>query len=220
MARMPRLVVPGYPHHVTQRGNRRQQTFFSEEDYHAYIQLLTDARDAADVQIWSYCLMPNHVHLVVVPTRPDSLADLFKEAHRRYTRLINTREGWRGHLWQERFHSFVMDEQHLLAAVRYVELNPVRAKLCRRAEHWVWSSALAHLNGTDDALVTVAPMLERISNWANYLDTTESAERLDALRGYSRTGRPAGNGAFIQKLSSLTGRELRKGKPGPKTSIK
>ena len=166
MARMPRLVVPGYPHHVTQRGNRRQQTFFSAEDYQAYIRLLAEARDDAGVQIWSYCLMPNHVHLVVVPARPDSLADFFKEAHRRYTRIINLREGWRGHLWQERFHSFVMDEQHLRAAVRYVELNPVRAKLCHRAEQWAWSSARAHLNSADDALLTAAPMLARVSNWS------------------------------------------------------
>lgn len=220
MARMPRLVVPGYPHHVTQRGNRRQQTFFSAEDYQAYIDLLANARGRAGVQVWSYCLMPNHVHLILVPARPESLADLFKEAHRRYTRLINFREGWRGHLWQERFHSFVMDEQHLLAAVRYVELNPVRAKLCARAEHWEWSSALAHLRGTDDALVTVAPMLERIGNWSDYLDTRESAERLDALRTHSRTGRPAGNEEFIKRLSLLTGKELRKGKPGPKTGNK
>ena len=220
MARMPRLVVPSYPHHVTQRGNRRQQTFFSAEDYEAYIQLLASARDAAGVQVWAYCLMPNHVHLVLVPARPDSLADLFKEAHRRYTRRINFREGWRGHLWQERFHSFVMDEQHLLAAVRYVELNPVRTKLCTRADHWAWSSALAHLNGTDDALVTVAPMLERISNWSDYLNTPESFQRLDVLRTHSRTGRPAGDEEFIRRLSLLTGKELRRGKPGPKTAIK
>ena len=220
MARLPRLVVPGYPHHVTQRGNRRQRTFFSQEDYQAYMQMLVDARDAAGVQVWAYCLMPNHVHFILVPARSDSLADFFKEAHRRYTRRINFREGWRGHLWQERFHSFVMDEPHMLAAVRYVELNPVRAKLCQRADDWKWSSALAHLNRSDDALVTVTPMLERISNWANYLATTESAERLEALRSYSRTGRPAGSKTFIEQLSRLTGRELSKGKPGPKAAIK
>jgi putative transposase len=220
MARLPRLVIPGYPHHVTQRGNRCQQTFFSTNDYLTYIQLLAEARDNSDVQIWSYCLMPNHVHFVLVPAQPESLADLFKEAHRRYTRQINIREGWRGHLWQERFHSFVMDEPHLLAAVRYVELNPVRAKLCNRADKWEWSSARAHLHRTDDALVTVAPMLERINNWSSYLDTTESPERMDVLRGHSRTGRPAGNKAFIQQLSRLTGKDLHKGKPGPKQAIK
>jgi len=217
---MARLVVPGYPHHVTQRGNRRQQTFFCIDDYRAYIQLLADARAAAGVQIWSYCLMPNHVHLVVVPTQNDSLAAFFKEAHRRYTRQINFREGWRGHLWQERFHSFVMDERHLLAAVRYVELNPVRANLCGRAGDWEWSSAQAHLRGTDDGLVTVAPMLERIGNWAGYLGAPESAKRLEALREHSRTGRPAGSKGFIKQLERLTGRELLKGKPGRKTSIK
>jgi putative transposase len=220
MARMARLVVPGYPHHVTQRGNRRQQTFFSMDDYQAYIQLLANARAAAGVQIWAYCLMPNHVHLVVVPAQKESLAALFKEAHRRYTRQINFREGWRGHLWQERFHSFVMDERHMLAAVRYVELNPVRARLCSRADDWKWSSAPAHLRGTDDALVTVAPMLERIDSWARYLDTPESAKRFEALRKHSRTGRPAGSKAFIRQLECLTGRELLKEKPGRKTSIK
>src|SRR5210317_374899 len=130
MARMPRLVIPHYPHHVTQRGVRRQKTFFSDADYKTYLDLLATAKDGVGADIWAYCLMPNHVHHVIVPGKEDSLAALFSDAHRRYTRRINFREGWRGHLWQERFHSFVMDERHLNATVRYVELNPVAAGLC------------------------------------------------------------------------------------------
>ena len=113
------------PHHVTQQGNRRQQTFFAEEDYQHYLELISRFCRAEQVPIWADCLMPNHVHLIVVPQSAESLRRAIGEAHRRYTRWINFREGWRGHLWQGRFASFVMDEDHLLTAARYVEVNPV-----------------------------------------------------------------------------------------------
>lgn len=167
MARMPRLVVPGYPHHVTQRGNRRMKTFFCGEDYRAYLELLAEAKAEAGVAVWAYCLMPNHVHLVVAPERKDNLARLFGCVHRRYSRRINFREHWRGHLWQERFHSFVMDERYLLAAVRYTELNPVRTRLCANPTDWPWSSAGTHLRGRDNTVVSVAPMLERVADWGH-----------------------------------------------------
>jgi putative transposase len=169
MARMPRLVVPGYPHHITQRGNRRMQTFFCADDYRAYLELLAEGKRKAGVSVWAYCLMPNHVHIVAVPEENDGLARLFRCVHRHYSRRINFRENWKGHLWQERFHSFVMDERYLRATVRYTELNPVRARLCRRVEDWPWSSARAHLSGRDDAVVSVKPMLDRIGNWHSYL---------------------------------------------------
>ncbi len=216
MARIARVVVPFYPHHVTQRGNRQQQTFFSVEDHKVYIELLVNAKEKAGVEVWAYCLMPNHVHLVVVPKRDDSLAAFFSDAHRRYTRRINFREGWRGHLWQERFHSFVMDERHLLAVVRYIELNPVRAKLCNRAEDWPWSSAHAHLTAEDDLLVSVKPMLKRIENWKSYLNANEEGAQLINIRQHTRTGRPAGNDGFLYKLEQLTDRSFRRAKPGPK----
>lgn len=216
MARMARLVVPGYPHHVTQRGNRRQKTFFSNDDYASYIKLLAATKSKAGVEVWAYCLMPNHIHLVVVPKTESSLADLFSDAHRRYTRRINAREGWKGHLWQERFHSSVMDENYLLSTVRYVELNPVRARLCDQADRWLWSSVHAHLSGRDDQLVTVKPMLERISAWQDYLAFEESQTLLNKIRHHSRTGRPNGDDCFIRKLEKLTSRKLMKAKPGPK----
>lgn len=216
MARMARVVVPHYPHHVTQRGNRRQQTFFLEEDYRAYIELLVHAKEKAGVAVWAYCLMPNHVHFVVVPQHQDSLSMFFSDAHRRYTRRVNFREGWQGHLWQERFHSSVMDERYLLTAVRYAELNPVRAGLCNRSVDWTWSSIHAHLKGEDDILVTVKPMLERIDNWRQYLATQDAEEEFETIRVHSRTGRPIGSDGFIDKLEQMTGNRLRKGKPGPK----
>ena len=222
MARIARVVVPGLPHHVTQRGNRRQQTFFDDDDYAKYRQLLAASCERCATQTWAYCLMPNHVHLVLVPSKQDGLRCALGEAHRRYTRMINFRQDWRGHLWQERFHSFVMDEPHLLAAARYIERNPVRAGLCQTAEQWPWSSARAHLRGDDDELVRVRPMLDMIPDWASYLadadaDPDPAADpAAEQFHRHTRTGRPLGSDAFIDALETRLGRVLRAQKPGPK----
>ena len=215
MSRIARVVVPGYPHHITQRGNRRAQTFFSDGDYRAYIRFLAKEKELAEAEIWAYCLMPNHTHVVVVPKRPDSLAALFKEAHRKYTRRINSRMRWSGHLWQERFHSFPMDELHTFNAVRYVELNPVRAGICETAEEWPWSSVHAHMRKEDDLLVRVEPMLQRVKNWDAYLDEDVPESVLKLIRQHGRTGRPVGSEDFVRALERKTGRSLRKRRPGP-----
>lgn len=208
MARMARVVVPFYPHHVTQRGNRRQRTFFGGDDCVTYLRLMSEFCHKAGTRIWAYCLMPNHVHLIMVPSHVDGLREALGEAHRRYTLRVNLREGWRGHLWQERFYSFPMDEPHLLAAVRYVERNPVTAGLCRRAEEWAWSSTMAHLRGTDDGLAEVRPMLSLVDDWAAYL-TNGADNGIEALISkHLRTGRPLGNEQFVQKLERITGRVL------------
>jgi putative transposase len=115
---------------------------------------------AHDVAIWAYRLTPNHVHLIALPQLADGLRRAIGEAHRRYTRMVNFREGWRGHLWQGRFASFLLDEPYLLAAARYVELNPVRAALVVAPSRYRWSSAAAHVRGRNDVLVRVAPLLE------------------------------------------------------------
>jgi len=216
MARMPRLVVPGYPHHVTQRGNRRMKTFFSPNDYQYYIDLLAKYKKEAGVSIWAYCLMPNHVHIVAVPDKEGSLSCLFRQVHRHYSRYINFREKWKGHLWQERYHSFVMDEKYLLATVRYVELNPVKAKLCDTAENWKWSSTCAHLKGEDDQITEVKPMLNRINDWPSYLSMSNSEALIEDIKKHTSTGRPVGDELFIEKLEAFTGRELKRKKPGPK----
>ncbi|MCG8694799.1 MAG: transposase [Minwuiales bacterium] len=216
MARLARIVAPGVPHHVTQRGNRRLETFFDDDDYKAYLALMAEFCAEAGAAVWAYCLMPNHVHLILVPKDPDGLRRALGEAHRRYTRRINAREGWRGHLWQERFNSFPMDEDYLIAAARYVELNPVRAGLVRRPRDWRWSSARAHLRGRDDSLVEVAPLLERIPDWTAFLAGGMAEEDIDRIRRHSRTGRPLGGKRFIQRLERRLGRALAPRKPGPK----
>jgi putative transposase len=217
MARLARVVAPGVPHHVTQRGNRRQPVFFSDSDYAAYARLLAEGCRAAGVAVWAYCLMPNHVHLILVPSDPDGLRAALGETHRRYTTQVNRREGWHGYLWQGRFASVAMDEPHLLAATRYVELNPVRAKLARRARDWRWSSARAHLAGTDDELVTVQPLLELVPDWPAFLRQGLREAEHDAIRAGERTGRPLGSATFVARLEKRLGRKLARQKPGPKT---
>ena len=216
MARLTRVVAPGVPHHVTQRGNRRQQVFFGDEDYAAYRALLAEGCRAAGVAVWAYCLMPNHVHLILVPREPDGLRAALGEAHRRYTRRVNLREGWRGYLWQGRFASFPMDETHLLAAARYVELNPVRARLTRRARDWPWSSARAHLAGKDDGLVRVRPLLALAPDWRDFLAAGLEISDHEAIRAGERTGRPLGSQRFVARLERRLDRTLARQKPGPK----
>ncbi len=216
MARLARVVAPGIPHHVTQRGNRRQQTFFRPADYRLYRELMAECCGRCGVEVWAYCLMPNHVHLIAVPKTADALQRAFGEAHRRYSRAINAREGWGGHFWQGRFASFPMDETYLLAAARYVELNPVRARLRRRPESHPWSSARAHLAGRDDGLVTVAPLLELVPEWPAFLAAGLDAEQATALRGHERTGRPLGGEGFVARLEKKLRRRLAKRRPGPK----
>ena len=213
---MARVVAPGLPHHVTQRGNRRQTVFFGGDDYAAYRGLLAEGCRAAGVAVWAYCLMPNHVHLILVPRDADGLRAALGEAHRRYTRHVNFREGWRGYLWQGRFASFPMDESYLLACARYVELNPVRAGLAARTRDWRWSSARAHLAGRDDALVAVTPLLELAGDWNAFLAAGLAEDRREAIRKSERTGRPLGSAKFTASLERRLGRSLAKQKPGPK----
>ena len=215
MARIARVVAAGVPHHVTQRGNRRLATFFHDEDYKAYIALMAEWCRKCRVEIWAYCLMPNHVHLIAVPESEDGLRCGIGEAHRRYSRGINFREEWRGHLWQGRFSSFPMDETYLLAAARYVEKNPVRANLVTEASLWPWSSARAHLSKQDDELVKVAPLLEMVGDWENFL-AEEQEETLNDIRKHERTGRPLGTIGFVEGLELELGRKLKRNKPGPK----
>jgi putative transposase len=217
MARLPRAVAPGYPHHITQRGNRRQQTFFCEADYEAYLALMAEWCARYAVEVWAYCLMPNHAHLICVPQSEDGLRLAIGKAHLRYTRRVNFREGWRGHLWQGRFASFVLGDDYLLAAARYIERNPVKAGLVERAADWRWSSAGAHETGRDDALVRVRPLLERVNEpWGDFLGIPTRAEEAELLSRHSRTGRPLGSADFVAYLEAQLGRPLRRGKPGPK----
>ena len=217
MARLARLVVPGLPHHVTQRGNRRETTFFQDGDYELYLDLLAEAVIKAECEVWAYCLMPNHVHVILTPSDPDGVRRSFADLHRRYTRHINVRNGWTGHLWQGRFGSVAMDEDHLLAAVRHVSLNPVRARLVARAEDWPWSSVRAQLAGRDDKVVKVAPVSSRVEDFATFLASDlDEGEAFAPLRRSETTGRPHGSDHWIAGLERQTGRSLAPRKRGPK----
>lgn len=219
MARIARIIVPDIPHHITQRGNRRQQTFFGDEDYREYIALMAQWCGKHQVEIWAWCLMPNHVHLIAVPKSEEGLARAIGEAHRRYTRMINERQGWKGHLWQERFASYPMDENHLLAAARYIEMNPVAAGLVESPREYPWSSAQAHLNDKQDGLTTIKPLLSRVPEWSDFL-TLSTEEELDILKKHEKTGRPLGKDTFIASLEKRLQRVLRPQKRGPKTKSK
>lgn len=216
MARLPRLVIPGLPHHVTQRGNGRAQTFFGEADYALYRDLLAAACHASHVAIWSWVLMPNHVHLILVPADADGLRRALAPVHRRYAGAIHARQRRTGHFWQGRFGAVAMDEAHLAAAVRYVALNPVRARLVERAQDWRWSSVPAHLAGQDDGVTTLAPVLERFPRFADFIEIDPDPDQLDRLRRAESIGRPIGDEAFIEALEIQTGRTLKPARPGPK----
>lgn len=216
MARLARVVIPQIPHHVTQRGNRRQPVFFGEEDYAEYFGLLGEYTRAAGVAVWAWCLMPNHVHLMLVPPHPDALRSALAEAHRRYSRTVNFREGWRGYLWQGRFASCPLDDAHTMAAARYIELNPVRAGLVSRPQDWRWSSANAHLGGGEDGVTDIAALGHHVTDWAQFLAAGLDENALEALRRGERTGRPLGTQEFIERLEAATGRDLAPRKPGPK----
>ncbi|MEW5785050.1 MAG: transposase [Bacillota bacterium] len=208
--------MPGIPHHVTQRGNRRLSTFFCDNDYKRYIEIMSELCAQKKVEIWAYCLMPNHIHLIAVPETEESLAGAIGEAHRRYTWLINSRQGWKGYLWQGRFTSFPMDEAHLYLAVAYVELNPVRAGMVKEAWQYRWSSAAAHISGRDDNLVRVEPLLNMFGDWRKYLSLDIPAEDTEMIKQHIKTGMPLGNESFISELEERYDMDFRPGKRGPK----
>jgi putative transposase len=161
--------------------------------------------------------MPNHVHLILVPSTPEGLGRALGETHRRYSAVVNARLRVTGHLFQSRFGSVVMDEDHLMAAARYVALNPVRARLAARADDWRWSSARAHLLGEDDGLVACRPLLDRCGGrFADLIETSPPAETMAALRAAETIGRPLGSPAFLDRVTALTGRDPRPRKRGPK----
>jgi putative transposase len=191
-------------------------TFFRDEDYREYLCLMSEWCGKRGVEIWAYCLMPNHIHLIAVPESDDGLRRGLGEAHRRYSRMINFRKNWRGHLWQGRFSSFPMVETYLLAAARSVEMNPVRAHLVPDAASWPWSSVRAHIEGIDDQLVKVKPLLEIAGDWRYFLTTVCDEEQMNDLRKHESTGIPVGTVSFLERLESALDRTLKPEKPGPK----
>lgn len=213
MARLARAVFPGHPHHVTQRGNGRATTFFCDADYALYRDLLAEHADAAGVEIWAWVLMPNHVHLILVPGDGDALRRALAAVHRRYAGYVHARLKRTGHFWQGRFGCVAMDEGHLGAALRYVALNPVRARLVERAVDWPWSSIHAHL-GRDDGVTTRAPVLGRYPDFSALIASGEDEEMSKRLRRAETIGRPIGDNDFLDRLERTTSRALKPKKRG------
>jgi putative transposase len=209
MPRVARAVAIGCPHHVTQRGNYEQTVFDDDRDRRRYLTWAVKDCQRYGLKIWAYCLMTNHVHFIGVPEREESLGRTFNLLHMRYAQYLNKKRKRSGHLWQGRFFSCALDETHLWAAVRYVERNPVRARLVRRPEDYVWSSARAHILGiTDPLLSRDCPLAEQIPDWSTYLGEGEDSHVVEAVRVSTRTGRPAGDAEFIQRIEQQLGRRL------------
>ena len=221
MTRLARVIVPGMPHLVTQRGNGRTKTFFSDDDYRFYLQLLTDNCRAARVKCLAYVLMPSHVHVLLVPKDEDGLRKALSATHRAYAGTINARRKKTGHFWQGRFGCVVMDGAHAEAALRYVITNPVRAKLAPKPESWPWSSATALLKDRDDGLTDVKAATDQYGDMRSLLGATPEQEMLEiAIRRAETVGRPLGSNSFLDKLERNLDRRLKPEKRGPRPGIK
>src|SRR5579862_2991483 len=217
MARLADISIVNVPHHVTQRGNARQFLLATDSERLVYLELLWRHLKLYGLTLLGYCLMSNHVHLLVMPCRPDSLGPGAQEYSGRYATYWNATHQSSGHVWQGRFYSCPLDDAHLWMALRYTERNPVRAGLVTAAQDWEWSSAPAHC-GTSDAepRLDMAAWSKRWSRatWREYLRYDENEADLHAIRTSTHTGRPLGSGEFVRALEEATARRLQPQKGG------
>lgn len=201
MPRIGRIVVKDYPHHITQRGNYRHAIFIDPLDYERYLVWLDMYAKKNGLLFLAYCLMPNHVHFIAIPEKDDSLARTFNTCHMRYSQYFNRKKHAFGHLWQGRFYSCVLDEYHLYAVIRYIENNPVRARLAAKAEGWDWSSARYHVTGERSILtLTDIDKYLNIDNWTGYLAQADDLSVIKNIKANILTGRPLGNESFITRI--------------------
>jgi putative transposase len=219
MPRSARIVIPGLPHHVTQRGNRRQKVFFCDEDYRSYLKFMVNSLEAFGVALLSYCLMPNHVHLLLIPPSENSLREAVGTAHQIYTRFINNRQSWQGHLWQGRFFSCAVEPSGAPFVARYIELNPVRARMVCDPRSYPWSSASQACQGGSDGRSGFADIFAPSHSWSAFLQEGIENQSYDfgkKLQTSTRTGRPLGSSQFIRQMELQTGLVLEKKTPGRK----
>jgi len=214
MPRIGRIIIPGCSHHITQRGNNRQDVFFVDDDRRVYLEILREQGERFGLRIEGYCLMTNHVHLIATPKVEDSLAKAVGRTHFHYTRYVNRLHGRSGHLWQNRFFSAAMDEEHFWTAMAYVERKSVRAKLHRVAWRYPWSSAAAHCGRKDaTGLLDLEAWRDRLAGasgtWEDALRTAQRPEDEQAVRLSLSRGRPLGSDGWLSKLETTLGRRLR-----------
>ena len=211
MPRVARIVIPGCPHHVTQRGNNRQDVFFVDDDRLAYLEILQQQAERYGLAVDGYSLMTNHIHLIVTPQDEQSLAKAVGRTHFRYSQYVNRLHGRSGHLWQNRFYSCALDDKHFWTAMAYVERNPVRAKLVRCAWRYKWSSASAHCGREKSRLLDLAEWQKQLGglDWKQSLCESTDEQEVMRLRLNTNRGRPLGSDRFISKLERALGRRLR-----------
>ena len=210
MPRAARIVVPGIPYHITQRGNRREDVFFCDGDRDLYLKLLLQYSRKHGLAVKGYCLMTNHVHLVAVPERESSLRDVFKPVHVCYAQHVNRTRRLTGHVWQGRFYSCPLDDAHYVQAMRYVERNPVRAGMVGRAVDYPWSSAAGHCGLRQDVFAPETEFLaETAGDWQAYLSEDGDAAEMERLRAHTRTGTPLGGVTFLNLLETYLKRPVR-----------
>lgn len=212
MPRKPRIVLPGYFHHVTQRGSRRQQVFFEDPDREYYLELLDKYSKKHDVQVLCYCLMSNHVHLGLVPATSTGLSEVLKPLHMRYAQRINSKMGWAGHLWQARFYSSPVEDQSIERVVRYILLNPVRAGMVAQAEDYPWSNASRLSSGKTNQLTACTirwqKILKDVSRNIAWDNSTEEDD-VAGIREATKRDLPIGSSFFIESLESKLKLNLR-----------
>ena len=211
MPRIARVVGIGLTHHITQRGNYQQKIFLNHADKKQYLAWIEEYSKKFSLTIVAYCLMDNHVHFIAIPEKEDSLARTFNTSHMRYSQYFNKKIDKTGHLWQGRFNSCVLDEKHFICAVKYVERNPVRAKIVVKPWDWEWSSARAHI-GEGESIVTLKDIFELIdipkNSWEEYIEEKEDENIVTNIKKYTLTGRPLGSDLFIKRLEEKFGRRL------------
>lgn len=221
MARQARIVIENYPHHITQRGNRGEPLFFCKDDYKTYKNILAEQCQRFDIQLFGYCLLPNQVHLLACPTDANLLSRAIGETHRQYTNYINSRKNWNGHLFQNRFFSYAMDEQFALRAIRFIETLPVTLKLTPKPENYLWSSAKPRIkiSNTDEILSNYA-QFKAIEDWKNFLSRNMDAGEMNQIQLHLQTGRPRGGDLFIAMIEQRIKRPVRPQKRGRKAITK
>lgn len=212
MPRTARIAIVDVPHHITQRGNNRQDVFFVDDDRRVYLSILKEQSEKYDLEILGWCLMTNHIHFVARPARPESLAKSLGRTHLRYAQYINRLHGRSGHLWQNRFFSCPLGREHFWQALRYTEQNPVRAGVVRLAWKYAWSSAAAHISGEDTTGLLNLSYWRQISaqvDWRQALEKVQAKEMVERIRLSTHTGRPLAGDSFISKLEKVLNKRLR-----------
>jgi putative transposase len=222
MARQARIVLSNTPHHITQRGNRGEPVFFEKSDYRSYLDIVTEQCARFDIKLLSYCLLPNQVHLIAAPQDADMLGRAIGESHRRYSCLINNRHNWRGHLFQDRFFSYAMDEHTTLRAARFIETLPVTLKITPNPENYLWSSAKSRVKIIQNSIIQPYDFFNTIDNWEEFLARPIDPKEMNQIQLHLQTGRPRGSHTFLDNIENQIGRTVRPQKRGrkPKTSHK